>query len=234
MTGDPAPRDSLAGGPSRGAAATGPAPGEADRDNAETAFTAPLRALVRSAPEVLAVAFVDDEGECVDYCTSLSPFEAKIAGAQLLVLVKDVTQAFEGKAGVPNLIVVEATERCLIARRAGEGYTLAVVVAASPGITTALFVALEATLTALRVEAGIPRPDFERQKARLFADVRTSPWGYAPEALYDRGERIEVKDVLGRWTEDGGTAGRVCFLVRVGNGEEIVLRYDEVADVWER
>lgn len=207
---------------------------ETPRDNAETAFTAPLRALVRSAPEVLAVAFVDEEGECVDYCTSLSPFEAKIAGAQLLVVASNVARAFDGKAGIPNLIVVEADERCLLARRAGEGYTLALVVAASPGVTSSLFVALEATLTALRVEAGIPRPEFERQRPRIFADVRASPWGFAPVAVYDRGQRIEVKDVLGRWTEEGGTAGRVCFLVRTESGEELVLRYDEIADLWER
>lgn len=207
---------------------------EAPRDNEETAFTAPLRALVRAAPEVLAVAFVDEEGECVDYCTSLSPFEAKIAGAQLLVVSSIVASAFDGKAGAPNLIVVDASERCLLARRAGEGYTLAAVIAADPGVTSSLFVALEATLTALRVEAGISRPDFERQKPRLFAEVRASPWGYAPTALYERGERLEIKDVLGRWTEGTGAARRVCFLVRGAHGEEIALRYDEIADLWER
>lgn len=206
---------------------------EAARDNAETGFTAALRSLVRAAPEVLAVAFVDEEGECVDYCTSLSPFEAKIAGAQLLVLATQVAAAHE-VGGKPNLITIDCDERCLVARRAGEGYTLALLVTASVGVTNALLVTIEATLTALRVEAGIARPTFEHGRPRLFAEVRTSPWGYAPVVLYERGERIEVRDVLGRWMEEGGTAGRVCFVVRTDRGEEIVLRYDELTDIWER
>ena len=36
-------------------------------------------------PAGLAVAFVDLEGECVDYCSAVDPFDAKVAAAQLLV-----------------------------------------------------------------------------------------------------------------------------------------------------
>ena len=71
-------------------------PPEAERDQMESAFTPILRQGVeRIAPSVLALAFVDHEGECIDYVSSLDPFEAKVCAAHALVLVDGLRAARE-------------------------------------------------------------------------------------------------------------------------------------------
>ena len=62
-------------------------PPEADRDQSESAFTAMLRRVWRSVPNVLSVSFVDYEGECIDYVSSVDPFEAKVSAAHMQVML---------------------------------------------------------------------------------------------------------------------------------------------------
>lgn len=207
---------------------------EAPRDLPETAFTPMLRALIRGAPTVLAAAFVDEEGECVDYCsTSVSAYEAKIIGAQLLVVVKIIHAALGQTGGVPILTHVVASQRDLFVRRISEDYTLVAVAKRTvhQGETIAM---IERTISAFRAEAGIPRPAFEGRHGHVFVDVRESPWGFAPATLYERGDRIEILDVLGRWTEGQGQGERLGFLTRSERGDELVLFCDPRTGRWER
>ncbi len=205
---------------------------EAPRDLPETAFTPVLRALLRGAPAVLAAAFVDEEGECVDYCsTSVSAFETKVIGAQLLVVVKLVRAGLGAASGEPIVVHVAASERELFARRISDDYTLVALASPSPrrGETLAM---IETAIAGFRAEAGIPRPAFEASRTGTFVDVRESPWGFAPTTLYERGDRIEIRDVLGRWTEESGR--RVGFLARTDRGDEVVLFCDPETGTWER
>jgi hypothetical protein len=52
--------------------------------------------------------------------------------------------------------------------------------------------------------------------------------------LYDRGDRIEIADVLGRWSEGSAPNERVGFLTRTERGDELVLLCDPVSGKWER
>lgn len=204
---------------------------EAQRDMEDTSFTPTLRALIRNVPAVIAAAFVDYDGECIDYCsTAVSAYEAKIVGAQLLVVAKMVQDAHQTLAGgAPILTHVVCSARELFVRRVSEDYTLAVVTKRMLHQSETISM-IETTVAALRVEGGIPRPAFETGKRRIFVDVRSSPWGFAPTALFDRGDRIEIVDVLGRWAE----GDRVGFLTRTERGDELVLLYDPNAQRWER
>jgi hypothetical protein len=60
---------------------------EAPREELESHFTPLLRRLFLSHRSILAVAFVDSQGECVDYCASITAYEAKITGAVLAVFI---------------------------------------------------------------------------------------------------------------------------------------------------
>lgn len=51
-----------------------------------------------------------------------------------------------------------------------------------------------------------------------------------PRAITRDGTRYPVQRMLRGWREPGGP----CFAVTVGDGEEIVLCYDEVFQRWEQ
>jgi predicted regulator of Ras-like GTPase activity (Roadblock/LC7/MglB family) len=215
--------------------APAPASKEAKRDMEDTSFTPTLRALIRNVPAVIATAFVDYDGECIDYCsTAVSAYETKVVGAHLLVLAKMVQDSLETlSGGIPVLTHVVCSQRELFVRRVSLDYTLVVVTRRIPHQSETISM-IETTVAALRVEGQIERPTFETSRRAIFVDVRSSPWGFAPTVLYDRGDRIEIVDVLGRWSEGSAPNERVGFLTRTERGDELVLLCDPVSGKWER
>ena len=208
---------------------------EAPRDQGESAFTPILRRLLYRTTGVLAVAFVDQEGECVDYCSALDPFDAKIAGAQMLVTMTELAERMAGlQAGQSWEAHVHADERDLVARRVSDEYLL-VVVLKPRAFTRRLLGGIEHAVTELRQEAAIPRPDWEPVRDSVRVETRDAVgWPYAPAAYFDAGRRIGVDDVLGRWMEGTGRTSRVYFRVRTDEGEEVTLVHDRGLDRWQR
>src|SRR5262245_28803284 len=94
-------------------------PPEVERDLLETAFTPILRRVWSAVPTALAAVFVDLEGECIDYVSSLDPFEAKVGGAHAQMLV-DSLRASRQKLGLaePVVLTISGALRELWARRA--------------------------------------------------------------------------------------------------------------------
>ena len=204
---------------------------ESARDQDESAFTPILRRLLYRTTGVLSVSFVDPEGECVDYCAALSPFDAKIAGAQMLVTMTDlVTRLAKLDAGQSYLLVVQGGARDLVVRRVSEQYLL-VVVLKPRALTARLMGGIHHAVTELRREAGIATPSWEPVLDSVRVEVRAAVgWPYAPSAFFDEGgARIAIADVMGRWSEGSGRAARVCFRVRTRTGEELTLVHDRGA-----
>lgn len=214
---------------------TSPSREEARRDIDESAFTSVLRSLVRIVPEALLAVFVDEEGECVDYCSALPPFDAKIAGAQLHVMVHEVSQVVARlRGGKVWFVHVQASERELLVRRVSDEYLL-VLVTRPMKVEGPLRAAIDATVAALRAEGEISRPRWEPHRQPLLVDVRQARgWGYAPEVIYDRGVRTEILAVLGRFGEGEGPQRRDVFLVRTEHGEELTLAHRLDVGTWER
>jgi len=96
------------------------------RDLQKTGFTASLRRLVAEVPGLHAVAFCDEEGEVIDYHSYLDPYETKVAGAVLGVLLATVARAAPRlmHGGIRDL-VLETDEHVLFARPTAAGYYLA-------------------------------------------------------------------------------------------------------------
>ena len=207
---------------------------EATRDQIESAFTPILRRIWSSAPAVLAAVFVDMEGECIDYVSSIDPFDAKVSGAHAHVLM-DALRA-KRKLGLDEPITLEITgsARELWARRVSEEYLLVVVL--EPGadhlqVRSVLSVAGRE----FRAEVGAASPAWEPAAGVLEVIVRAAiGWPYAPAAFSQQGVRVVVSDVLGRWTEPGGALGDelVCFRVRTEDGQELTLVHDPGGDGW--
>ncbi|HEY8429326.1 MAG TPA: hypothetical protein VIL20_13160 [Sandaracinaceae bacterium] len=208
---------------------------EAPRDQSESAFTPILRRLLHRTTGVLAVCFVDDEGECVDYCAALPPYDVKVSGAHLRVIMAEISRRVRRMGGGQSwLLHVSGTERDLVGRRISEEYVLAVVTKPR-ALTRRLLGGIEQAVAELRREAGIPVPSWEPVVDAVRVEVRTAiGWSYAPAAFHDAGHRVEISAVLGRWMEGAGGSARVCFRVRTAEGEELTLVHDRALDRWER
>jgi predicted regulator of Ras-like GTPase activity (Roadblock/LC7/MglB family) len=125
------------------------------RDLQGTGFTATLRALVEEVPGLQAVAFCDEEGEVVDYHTYLPPFETKVAGAVLGLLLATVQrEAPLLAAGGMRELVVLTDQHVLFVRRSVGEYFLAGVMEAG-GALGKLLAALDATEARVLTEAGL-------------------------------------------------------------------------------
>ncbi len=208
---------------------------ESPRDQAESAFTPILRRLLHRTTGIMAVCFVDGEGECIDYCASLSPYDVKVTGAHLRVVMTEVAVRFARIGGGESwLLHINGEERDIVARRMSDEYLLVVVL--KPGGMTQRFLGgIEQTVAELRREGEIEVPEWEPVIDSIRVEVREAVgWPYAPASFDDHGERVMIADVLGRWNEGSGRHGRVCFRVRTETGEELTLVHDRAFDRWER
>lgn len=208
---------------------------ESPRDQSESAFTPILRRLLHRTTGVLAVGFVDDEGETVDYCAALTPYDVKVVGAHLRVVVGELGERIARIGGGESwLLHVSGEARDMVARRVSEEYLL-IVVTKPQALTRRLLGGIEQAVAELRREGGIEAPAWEPAAAAVRVEVREAVgWAYAPAALYEEAERVAIDDVLGRWTEGTGEHARVCFRVRTECGEELTLAHARAFDRWER
>jgi predicted regulator of Ras-like GTPase activity (Roadblock/LC7/MglB family) len=208
---------------------------EAPRDQAESAFTAILRRLWDQLPQLLAAAFVDLEGECIDYISRIDPYEAKVSAAHAHMLLGEVAGSFAKiDAGRTFSLEIEASERELYAQRVGDEYLLVVVFAAGSERAQREG-AIALACAEFRHEVGLQAPSWETSRQRLSVRVRPATgWTYAPAAYSDGAIRVTITDVIGRWTEPGGIRGDelVCFRVRTDEGRELTLVHDPDGDGW--
>lgn len=213
-------------------------PPESARDLAESAFTPILRSLWSSNAGVLAVAFVDLEGECVDYCSSIPPFDAKVAGAHLRIVVEELRARCAGRLGAGGLrsLHIAGDRMEILARRVTDEYLLVVLLRPARAVRK-LLEEVEETVLRLRSEAGVPPPAWDVVASEIVVEVRAAKgWPYAPSAFTVESVRTEVAAVLGRWVEGTRATGGelVCFRVRTPSGEELTLAHDLVSDRWLR
>lgn len=212
-------------------------PREHPRDQEESEFTAKLRELLEADAAVVAAAFVDHEGECVDYCSSVDPYECKVLAAHMQVVIGQVGRSL-AKLHMGELaeIHLHASAREIVARRVDAEYLL-VVVRVEGENDEVMLAALDRAVDELRATAGLAVPSWDSDPGNFVVEVRSSVgWDFAPETVVDRGNRAKVDAVFGRWTEPGGLTGvpLVCFRVHMEDGRESTLVYDPSHARWRR
>ena len=208
---------------------------EAPRDTAESAFTPILRRLWDQLPSLVSAAFVDVEGECIDYISRIEPFEAKVNAAHMHMLLDGLSVEW-GKRGKGQAfgLEIDAARRAACVRRIGDEYMLVVVLEAG-GDTLEREDAIMLACAEFRLEVGLDPPPWEAGQRRLSVRVRAATgWNYAPQGYSEGGVRVAITDVLGRWTEPGGLQGDelVCFRVRTAEGRELTLVHDPDGNGW--
>lgn len=204
-------------------------PDAIQRDQAVTGFTRHLNALLRQLPEAVCAVFIDTEGETVDLSSRMDPFEARIAGAEMAIVLGSARTA-QTKLGHGALIElrIEATERSIIARTVSDGYDL-VVLTRSPSISARTAETTAATAIALLAESRLPPPpsyavlrSVEQRESRTGMKV--------PSAFEENGVRRRIESVLGHRRE----GNQITFLVRLDDGEEMVIAHDADSGRWRR
>jgi len=205
---------------------------EGPRDQVESGFTPVLRELWTNHEAIFAAVFVDGEGECVDYCSSIDVFDAKVAAAHMVVVVAEmVDRIVRVGFGQSRELQLIGDARDIVVRRVNDEYSLVVVLRAG-GVTSGVLHGIDLAVDALRKEGAIPPPRWEPRAARLEVEIRAAVgWDYAPQTLLHEGKRIEVSGVLGRWV-DGGEGGLVCFRVRTREGKELTVAHDAEGGGW--
>lgn len=134
---------------------------EALRDLRPTAFTEILRRLWHRCDGVVAAVFVDHEGESVDYCSSIEPYEAKVAAATFLPIMRQCIAICELMAlGTGMFLTVRCDHKEFFVQRISHNYVL-VVVATKPVSDARLRKAMEETAAQLRAEADISVPGWK-------------------------------------------------------------------------
>jgi predicted regulator of Ras-like GTPase activity (Roadblock/LC7/MglB family) len=208
---------------------------EAQRDQAENAFTPILRRLFQHVPALLAAVFVDREGECIDYVSALEPYDAKVGAAHMHNLLTQLRGSrAHAVTGETVGFEISTTERELWLRQLGEDYVL-IAILLPDFDRSELRNAVAFASHEFRAEVGLTTPGWEAIHGRLSVCVRESPgWQYAPEGFSNGSVSVAISDVLGRWTEasEADAAGLVCFRVRTQEGEELTLVHDPDAQGW--
>lgn len=213
-----------------------PIASETVRDVDQSAFTPILRRVLRIGPDLLGVAFVDSEGECIDYCSAIDPFDTKVAGAHLQMLCAELAPHLATLGfGVARQLHIVGEARELTVARVGTEYALVVIVRAG----AAELPVQEGVARAVRElchEAGLaPPPSAGTVVPSVTVALRSARgWAYAPAAYESAAGRVEVAAVLGRWVDMLSEPGTelVCFRVRTDSGQELTLAHDVASDRW--
>lgn len=199
------------------------------RDQDVTGFTGHLTALLRQVPEALCAVFVDGEGEAVDLSSRLDAFDARIAGAELAIVMAGAREAAQKlRQGALLELRFEGSARSVIVRHVSEGYDLVVLVE-SDTISARAAEATAATAVALMAEAKLPPPP--SYAVLRSVEYRASRTGIAmPRAFDEGGVRRRIEAVLGH-REEGG---EMKFLVRLDTGEELLIAREHATGRWQR
>lgn len=124
------------------------------RDMELTPFGAILAELIARVPGAYAASLVDTQGESVDYAGLAEPFDVKVAGAHLQILLRNLAEL--EKLGVPRTLTIRGARRSIIARQLPDDYVLVVLLRRGAGFTASRR-AYDVCERSLADEAGWPR-----------------------------------------------------------------------------
>lgn len=119
-----------------------------------TPFTRILEQLVRACPGALGAAFVDAEGEAVDYAGAIDSFAIKIAAAHMRILLHEVSRLPALGADSARELMLRGQSRTFCIRAMPEGY--AIVLLLSRGACSVSPRAMQVAERRLAAEAALP------------------------------------------------------------------------------
>ena len=205
-------------------------PGLSPREQSLTKFGVTLARFAEAVGATGAV-LVDADGEAVDYAGSLDPFELKVIGAELrLILDLFKSVHLPGEQGIHEF-ALRARRKSFGVYELAEGYVVVVQLARRAFRVSRR--ALSEAVRELCEEAGLALPAALASDHWLRVDVREAADGSRrPAALWVEG-RWSAVEVIGRWASTGQAAGpsEAGYRVRFEGGVEVNL-VREPLDRW--
>jgi len=194
------------------------------RDQHESAFASILAGLVERVPGALAAAFVDRQGETVDYSGRLDPFAMRLAAAHWRIVLDELNSQRSFRS--VRWLALRAGRASYLVHDLPEGYALIVVLARAAGFF-GWRRAVAACAHALGDEAGWTLTGVRWFPVQVIPDERRRPRFLGPAVASARPRPIEI---LG--TVAGGLARRERgWRVRFDTGVEATL-VREPGGVW--
>lgn len=205
-------------------------PSLTERDKTATGFSRHLDTLLGQVPEALCAIFIDSEGEAIDLASCIDLFDARIAGAEMAVALSSArTMSQKLRQGDSVEVRIEGTRRSIIARHVAEECHLVVMVS-TPSISAHVAEATAMTALAILTESGLKPPAAAYLVLRSVEQRPNRTGMPVPSSFEGHGVRHKVEAVLGHRNE----GAEVRFLVRLDNGEELVMVHDRVNGGWKR
>jgi hypothetical protein len=199
------------------------------RDQAPSAFASVLMRLCDST-SALAAAFVDAEGETVDYAAKVSPFDIKIAAAESSVLLALLAGSKVPSWPETEELIVRGSRRTLFIRSLEDGYALVLLLPAHAFRVSRRAVCEAARDIAREAEMHrLPSRGSEEEDQWFRVEVRTEEGTRRPDAVWLDGGWRKV-DVLGRLV-DATARSEVAYRARLATGAEFTL-VREAFDRW--
>lgn len=198
--------------------------GEVERDQDRTTFSTILGRFCQLAA-LRGAAFVDQEGETVDYAGFESPFDIKVAAAEWRLVLRGVVESGVAPWQSTRLVIARADTRSYFVAALADGYALvAVAPRRSFGISPR---ALLATARDLSAESGLPFSEraHDRWQPVLVREHRATR---RPREL-SWGGTWQPVEVLGRYASAPLTRGERGYRARLENGAEITLVRERLA-----
>ncbi len=206
------------------------------RDANESPFAAILEQLLRGLPGAYASAFVDDEGECVEYAGAVDAFHVKVAAAHFRVALEALNET--RAAGRASWFLVRGTKESALVYRLADLYALVVLFSRGGGFARTPR-ALAAALRQISEEGGFAYQGERWYPARFTLDANHRPtvWHCQSSGLGTgirareaspavRAERVEVVgSVMGLGRGERG------YRLRLETGAEVTA-VQEVSRVW--
>ncbi len=201
------------------------------RDQSDSPFSAILARLCDDSG-ALAAAFVDAEGETVDYAGLLTPYEIKVAAAEWRIVLAVVQTAKVPGFHQVSELVVRAAGRTFAIVALPDGYAIALCLPRR-GFTLSRR-AVAQGMRELAHEAGLDLPQSRSQSTWARVRVRTPPGAprvqRRPDAVW-LNEAWSPLTILGRYQARDLSRSERGYLARLASGAEVFL-VREPLGVW--
>jgi hypothetical protein len=192
------------------------------RDQEKSSFSAMLTRFCEST-STLGAALVDQEGETVDYAGKLSPYDIRIAAAELRLILSLLQRSRVRAWRNAESIYLRAQHRSFAVITLGEGYALVVVLRRRAFTISPR--ALSELVREVSREAGLEsRPGTSQTRERWTrVEVRTAEDDRRRPALIWHGGTWCPLVIIGRYREEELRRREIGFRARLTSGEEFTL-----------
>jgi hypothetical protein len=191
------------------------------RDQAVSAFSGTLMQLC-DATSAFGAAFVDAEGETVDYAGYLDPFETRLFAAEWRLVLQAANQA-NSTSGAVTCLLCRANNKSYAVYALSDGYALVIQSAHRSLLPSAR--AVGEALHSLAAEAGLDVDDNSefRHQHWYRVEVRLDPDKRRPTDLWYGGEWMPL-EIVGRYINFVELSRRTTgFRARLQDGSDLTL-----------